>query len=1093
MNRLKLINVRNVLYLMGGLLVLGYAGVSSGQVKENVDHAGIISEWDDAAYERGEKVYKSMCYVCHGLDGLKTTNPLAFPFAKGKFKNGTDPYKIFVTLTNGFNTMPPQTWMPPEQRYDVIHYLRERFLKKQNPSQYFEVTDAYLKSLPKYDKNAKQVAQNQPREFGPVLGSQLDRLVNNGLTFKLGDEIAMTYDLHKMKMAAVWEGTLDLSQTQHYLQRGERMPKINGKLLSGLQTYQWAYEGKFDYDDSKIPPRGPVPTEWAKYFGHYTYGYQGILSYAVGDRKILEMPGVEKSDKQLVLHHTLEIGAGKDALELCIGKFEGTVGEKRGVMVGDELKLKGEAENIAIINGSLEKFKAPPAKPRFVATPELTAMKMNTGRDFTVYVRFRTTDEGTLFSTAMPEGKWVRDGKALFIRGGRLVYDIGWVGAMRGRTRVNDGKWHEAVLTVKGNHAKLFVDGKLDAQKDEFQRALPKGHVFKVGAAGNDFGGNYSGEIAQIQFVNDAMNDDRAEVVSKGMGVEQLNASYVWKPEEEKKEKPVEEEVDPIGDYLSAVIIGDTEDMRLVVTDDQRIVLHIAPSARKRLIRVLRTSGSGVEQMEAFKGYHAFAKDNELPNLGEMTKGGPRLWTHEITVKGELGKTGRAYELDTIPVPFENPWNAWMRTSALAFYPDGRAVVTTHGGDVWIVSGIDDGLEEVTWRRFASGMFEPFGALVVDNKIYVTTRDGIKRLHDYNGDGQADFYETFYTDLDVSSSFHAYNFDLQRDSKGNLYFAKAGQYTNYHLPGAIIRVPPEGGESEIMALGIRTPNGMGKLPGDVFTVSDNQGPWMPASKITIIKEGGFLGNPPNRRQDKGFLSKRLPDTFDQPFIWMEQDLDSSSGGQVYVDDMRFGPLAGHLLHTSFGKGKFYYLILQEVDGVTQSAIVKLDDYQFDAGIMRPRVNPKDGQVYATGLSGWQGPRGGKDGCLQRLRYTGKPFLMVKDAKVESNGIRVTFNFALDAKHAMRHDAVKIEQWNYLWSAKYGSDHFSVKEKGKKGHDIVRPMKIEISNDMKSMFFKIPDIEPANQVRFELDLRTADGEPFKEKLYFTINKVPAGRQ
>ena len=44
-------------------------------------------------------------------------------------------------------------------------------------------------------------------------------------------------------------------------------------------------------------------------------------------------------------------------------------------------------------------------------------------------------------------GEWKPDSKALFLRGGRLVYDIGWVGQMQSEQRYNDGKWHRVLLT----------------------------------------------------------------------------------------------------------------------------------------------------------------------------------------------------------------------------------------------------------------------------------------------------------------------------------------------------------------------------------------------------------------------------------------------------------------------------------------------------------------------------------------------------------------------------------------------------------------------------------------------------------------------
>ena len=58
-----------------------------------------------------------------------------------------------------------------------------------------------------------------------------------------------------------------------------------------------------------------------------------------------------------------------------------------------------------------------------------------------------------------------------------------------------------------------------------------------------------------------------------------------------------------------------------------------------------------------------------------------------------------------------------------------------------------------------------------------------------------------------------------------------------------------------------------------------------------------------------------------------------------------------MLNTSFGKGWAYYLMFDEVDGVTQAAAAALP-FQFEAGTQRVRVNPADGQIYLTGLTGW---------------------------------------------------------------------------------------------------------------------------------------------
>ena len=141
---------------------------------------------------------------------------------------------------------------------------------------------------------------------------------------------------------------------------------------------------------------------------------------------------------------------------------------------------------------------------------------------------------------------------------------------------------------------------------------------------------------------------------------------------------------------------------------------------------------------------------------------GPARWGQPLVTKGEMAtSTTRPYVLDTITTPEDNPYHSWLRFGALDFFADGRAAITTWSGDVWIVSGIDDKLDHVQWKRFATGLFQPLGLKIVDDTIYVLGRDQITRLHDTNNDGEADFYENFNNDCEVTSRFHEFSFDLQ--------------------------------------------------------------------------------------------------------------------------------------------------------------------------------------------------------------------------------------------------------------------------------------------------------------------------------------------
>src|SRR5690349_20038966 len=115
-----------------------------------------------------------------------------------------------------------------------------------------------------------------------------------------------------------------------------------------------------------------------------------------------------------------------------------------------------------------------------------------------------------------------------------------------------------------------------------------------------------------------------------------------------------------------------------------------------------------------------------------------------------------------------------MRTTALDFFSDGRCAVGTMKGEVWIVSKIDANPQNVTWKRFATGLYEPLGLKIVDDKVYVLGREQITCLHDLNNDGEADFYENFNNAGVIDPVYHAFALDLQTDSEGNFYYMVDG-------------------------------------------------------------------------------------------------------------------------------------------------------------------------------------------------------------------------------------------------------------------------------------------------------------------------------
>ncbi|MSU27516.1 MAG: hypothetical protein EXS27_06325, partial [Pedosphaera sp.] len=435
----------------------------------------------------------------------------------------------------------------------------------------------------------------------------------------------------------------------------------------------------------------------------------------------------------------------------------------------------------------------------------------------------------------------------------------------------------------------------------------------------------------------------------------------------------------------------------------------------------------------------------KLPSLAALTKGATGRWTQPVVAQTVPGTNDGPYVVDDLTPPVPNPWNAKTFFGGFDFLPDGRAAVACFHGDVWIVSGLDDKAGKLSWKRFATGMFQPLGLKVVNGQIYVTCRDQLTRLHDLNGDGEADFYECFNNDTVVTPNYHEFCLDLHTDKAGNFFYAKGAPWpptVQSKYQGTMLKVSKDGSKLEVFATGLRAPNGSGLGPNDWLTVSDNQGHYMPASKLNLIREGGFYGM---RQAAHG---KAPPDdnihAYDQPICWLPMSVDNSSGGQVWVESTKWGPLNGQMLFMSYGKGTLFSVMTQEVDGTVQAGMTQFP-LKFPSGTMRARFSAKDGQLYTTGLRGWQ-TAGVRDGGFSRVRYTGAPVRMPQALHVSKDGVRITFTAPLDEASAKDTGNWNVELWNYIYSGGYGSPEVSTKDPKVKQHDKLEVTAVTLSAD-----------------------------------------------
>ncbi len=857
--------------------------------EKNLDHAELITSREEGRMERGERVYNNNCINCHGTPDIEGSIPLSRKFWSEPFKAGKDPYSMYQTLTRGQGSMPPQVTLTPQEKYDVILYIREHFIRSDNKQAYFHVNEAYLSHLPEgsttgpaakpyhpwsdmdYDNfyiNTYELADAEtgPERYhspGPPPFSDENYLKNNfaykGIAVRLDEGTGgvsagntwMIFDHDLMRIAGGWTGEGFIDWEGILLNdRHETYPRTVGKLHFETPVGPaWANPATGTYEDPRYKARdgrrfGPLPKAWANFKGIYHHDDKIIIAYSVGNANILERLGMEEHGQETVFTRTLNISPSSRPLQMRVAPDSIPVA------------LTGQG-------ATLEKAEG------------FTVLKVPQGRQ------------------------------------------------------------------------------------------------------------------AQIKV-------------------------YIAK--------------------------------------------------------------TGVENLEAF------AKSAAAPeSLAQYTKGGKTRYPQQLTTTITPGKEEGPIAVDQLTPPFDNPWKSRMRLSGIDFMKDAnKAVVCTVDGDIWTITGLTDNTGQLTWKKIGTGLFQPLGIKVVNEKIFVTCRDQLVLLRDFNGDGETDFYESYNHDHQVTDHFHEFAMGLQTDQQGNLYYAKSGRHAREALVpqhGTLIKVSKDGSTSEIIATGFRAANGVCINPDGSFIVTDQQGFWNPMNRINWVEgKGKFYGNmwgydPP---QDTSRAA------MEQPMVWVDMEFDRSPSELIWVDSKEWGPLNGSLLSLSYGYGKVQLVLPEEVGQQKQGGVIDLPGIKFMTGVMRGRFNPEDGQLYACGMSAWGTNQMMKGGGLYRLRYTGKPLPVPIQFSTEEAGVKLAFATSLNPEKVSNPANYEVKTWELKRSSEYGSERYNVRT--------LSVAKADISEDGKTVMLNLPDIAPVDVMTIRYKLADTEGNPMEGTLQNTIHAL-----
>jgi putative heme-binding domain-containing protein len=893
------------------------------EYEAHLDHAGLIRAWDDEAYKRGEEIYSRSCVTCHGTVTQEGSLPTSLRFASGKFKNGYDPLAMYRTITHGYGLMTPQRWLVPSQKYDVIHYIRQAFLRPHNPSQFAPIDPTYLDSLPKGDTRGPAPSLLDPwqqMDYGPNLmatyevGNDGSNIAYKGHAIRLDEgpggvaqgQQFILYEHDTMRVAATWsgQGFVDWNGI-NFNGAHQKHPRIVGEvLLANRAGPGWANPADDSFDEVRQAGRdgrfyGPLPKTWIDYQGTYVNGPDTLLSYRVGTTDILEWPHLSQVGSLQVVERHLSIAPNERPLTM-----------------------------------------------RVADRPECTQQSLPILPSF--------------------NGLWSES------QGELPSVLFGIVGQATGA--IEGLEWQ-------------FVDGEL---RLHFPASTAPRRLTLVAAQAAD-----------------------------------RTASTDW--------------------------LGE------LAAETGRASTKFATLAAKAL------SGVGALKSGA----------NEARNAGQPHS---RRWSELLSTPITVSDDSNALAVDTIHYPADNPWQCRMRLTGLDFYADGdSAVVCDWDGNVWRVRHLHS--SQAQWERIASGLFQPLGIKIRDGEIFVCCRDQICRLHDTNGDGETDFYESFNHDHIITEHFHEFAMGLQCDEAGNFYYAKSARHA---LPavvphhGTLLKVAADGSTTEILANGFRAANGV-CLNGDgTFFVTDQEGHWNPKNRINWVKPGQFYGNM--------FGYHEVTDESDQamtpPLCWITNAFDRSPAELLWVTSHRWGPLTGSLLNMSYGYGKLYVVPHELKGDQMQGGMCELPIDPLPTGIMRGRFHPSDGGLYVVGMFAWAGNQT-QDGGFYRVRYTGKPLYVPTALHCQGTTVRIGLSDEVDPS-SVSPESFSMSRWSLKRSAKYGSEHYDT-----------RTWEVASARwdaDQRELVLEVPELEPTWCMEIVMDLRAPDGTSVHRVLHNTIHST-----
>lgn len=360
----------------------------------------------------------------------------------------------------------------------------------------------------------------------------------------------------------------------------------------------------------------------------------------------------------------------------------------------------------------------------------------------------------------------------------------------------------------------------------------------------------------------------------------------------------------------------------------------------------------------------------------------------------------------------------------------------------------------VTVKKIASGFMHGMchGIKVVNGDIYAVDAARVVKLVDANGDG---VYETLQTicDFPWGDQNFEYTFGMEY-LNGKLYITTAVGVENSGWPapqkmkdrGAMLEIDIATGTYTVVAGGLRAPNGIGIGPDNSIFVTDNQGGWLPSSKLIHVQKGRHYGYMVEPADKANFQDQPTS----PPVVWMpHNDIGRSPTQPIYV---KKGLYAGQWLIGDMAEGGIKRVFMEKVAGEWQGVIMPFTG-ALEGCPNRIVMGPK-GELYVGMVGrvdiGWVRPDGkvGETG-LQRLDPNGKVTFEILAVRSRAEGMEVEFTMPVNDAAAQASNWT-IDRWTYIPTKVYGGPKTDVVN--------LTVSSVKVSPDKKSVYLQIPNLK-----------------------------------